>query len=435
MSTTTANKKDMPQIPVGFETIPAEDAEAREKLTTARVGLLLKASWFGSMATRLPLVNSDAWLPTAATDGRYFYYNSKFINMLKVKECEFLFGHEVLHNVYEHLGRSNDNKHNPQIANIAADYAVNSDLIHARIGTQITTVPTLYDPKYTGWAMEEIYDYIVDNAEKIDIEDLVDQLLDEHLDGEDSNGSGDGNDDGKPTEGKGGNLESKSKPKYNEEDRKKIRDEIKDALINSAKTCENAGELPGGVQRIIKDLTEPKMDWRDLIAQSIESTIKSDFSFMRQSRKGWQTNVILPGMIPENTIDVSIALDMSGSISNEMGRDMLSEVKGIMEQFTSFKIKLWCFDTDVYNYAEFDESNVDEIDEYEPTGGGGTDFMCNWRYMKDNDIQPDRFIMFTDGYPCGQWGDEQYCDTVYIIHGNDTIQPPFGTWAYYPMKK
>ena len=435
MSTTTANKKDIPQIPVGFETIPAEDAEAREKLTTARVGLLLKASWFGSMATRLPLVNSDAWLPTAATDGRYFYYNSKFINMLKVKECEFLFGHEVLHNVYEHLGRSNDNKHNPQIANIAADYAVNSDLIHARIGTQMTTVPTLYDHKYKGWAMEEIYDYIVDNAEKIDIEDLVDQLLDEHLDGEDSNGSGDGNDDGKPTEGKGGNLESKSKPKYNEEDRKKIRDEIKDALINSAKTCENAGELPGGVQRIIKDLTEPKMDWRDLIAQSIESTIKSDFSFMRQSRKGWQTNVILPGMIPENTIDVSIALDMSGSISNEMGRDMLSEVKGIMEQFTSFKIKLWCFDTDVYNYAEFDESNVDEIDEYEPTGGGGTDFMCNWRYMKDNDIQPDRFIMFTDGYPCGQWGDEQYCDTVYIIHGNDTIQPPFGTWAYYPMKK
>jgi len=435
MSTTTANKKDIPQIPVGFETLPAEDAEAREKLTTARVGLLLKASWFGSMATRLPLVNSDAWLPTAATDGRYFYYNSKFINMLKVKECEFLFGHEVLHNVYEHLGRSNDNKHNPQIANIAADYAVNGDLIQARIGTQITTVPTLYDPKYMGWSMEEIYDHIVDNAEKIDIEDLVDQLLDEHLDGEDSNGSGDGDDDGKPTEGKDGNLESKSKPKYNEEDRKKIRDEIKDALINSAKTCENAGELPGGVQRIIKDLTEPKMDWRDLIAQSIESTIKSDFSFMRQSRKGWQTNVILPGMIPENTIDVSIALDMSGSISNEMGRDMLSEVKGIMEQFTSFKIKLWCFDTSVYNYAEFDESNVDEIDEYEPTGGGGTDFMCNWRYMKDNDIQPDRFIMFTDGYPYGQWGDEQYCDTVYIIHGNDTIQPPFGTWAYYPMKK
>jgi predicted metal-dependent peptidase len=420
---------------VGFETIPAEDAEAREKLTTARVGLLLKASWFGSMAIRLPLVNADAWLPTAATDGRYFYYNSKFILMLAVKECEFLFGHEVLHNVYEHLGRSNDNKHNPQIANIAADYAVNNDLIQARIGKQITTVPILYDPKYAGFSMEEIYDKIIENAEKIDIDDLLDMLLDEHLDGEDKDGpgaSGDGDDDGKPTEGKDGNLSSKSKPKYNEEERKKIRDEIKDSLINSAKTCENAGSLPSGVQRIIKDLTEPKMDWRDLIAQTIQSTIKSDFSWMRPSRKGWHTDVILPGMVPENTIDVSIGLDMSGSISNEMGRDMLSEVKGIMGQFSSFKIKLWCFDTQVYNYAEFDESNLDEIDSYEPTGGGGTDFMCNYNYMKENDIQPDRFIMFTDGYPCGEWGDENYCDTVYIIHGNDTIQPPMGTWAYYP---
>ena len=129
MPTTTANKKDMPQLPVGFETVPAEDYEAREKLTTARVALLMKAPWFGNMSTRLPLVNADEWLPTAATDGRYFYYNSKFINMLKKKEVQFLFGHEVLHNVYEHLGRSKLNKHNPQIANVAADYAVNGDLV------------------------------------------------------------------------------------------------------------------------------------------------------------------------------------------------------------------------------------------------------------------------------------------------------------------
>ena len=59
MTTTTVNKKDI-QIPVGFETDPYEDEEAREALTTARVGLLLKAAWFGSMATRLPLVNADA---------------------------------------------------------------------------------------------------------------------------------------------------------------------------------------------------------------------------------------------------------------------------------------------------------------------------------------------------------------------------------------
>jgi hypothetical protein len=39
--------------------------------------------------------------------------------------------------------------------------------------------------------------------------------------------------------------------------------------------------------------------------------------------------------------------------------------------------------------------------------------------------------MFTDGYPYGSWGDENFCDTVFIIHGTETIEPPFGTWAYY----
>ena len=39
-ATSTANKKDI-DIPVGFETDPAEDALAREALTTARVALLL----------------------------------------------------------------------------------------------------------------------------------------------------------------------------------------------------------------------------------------------------------------------------------------------------------------------------------------------------------------------------------------------------------
>jgi hypothetical protein len=51
--------------------------------------------------------------------------------------------------------------------------------------------------------------------------------------------------------------------------------------------------------------------------------------------------------------------------------------------------------------------------------------------MKENDINPKKFIMFTDGYPWGSWGDENYCDTVFIIHGNDTIVPPFGAHAYY----
>ena len=104
MSDTTLSSKDK----VVTETNPRVDASSREKLITARVGLLLRAGFFGNLATRLKLVNADAWCPTAATDGRTFWYNSEFIGRLGLKECEFLFGHEVLHVVYDHLGRRGD---------------------------------------------------------------------------------------------------------------------------------------------------------------------------------------------------------------------------------------------------------------------------------------------------------------------------------------
>ena len=55
--------------------------------------------------------------------------------------------------------------------------------------------------------------------------------------------------------------------------------------------------------------------------------------------------------------------------------------------------------------------------------------------MKENDINPKKFLCFTDGYPFGSWGDESYCDTVFIIHGNDTIVAPFGETCYYEFSK
>jgi predicted metal-dependent peptidase len=122
---------------------------------------------------------------------------------------------------------------------------------------------------------------------------------------------------------------------------------------------------------------------------------------------------------------------MSGSISNEQASDFITEVKGIMQQFTDFKINIWCFDTKVYNHQEFTSDNSEDIDEYQVVGGGGTLFEANWDFMKSNDIEPKKFIMFTDGYPGSSWGDEDYCDTLFIIHGTKSIVPPFGQVAYY----
>jgi predicted metal-dependent peptidase len=158
---------------------------------------------------------------------------------------------------------------------------------------------------------------------------------------------------------------------------------------------------------------------------------------IRPSRKGWHTGAVLPGMNFQDTIDLCIGLDMSGSIGSAQAADFLSEVKGIMEEFKDYRIKLWCFDTRVYNEQDFSADGGEDLMDYEIKGGGGTDFDANWNYMKDHDIQPKKFIMFTDGYPWNSWGDADYCDTVFIIHGHSdkNLQAPFGVTAHYEEGK
>ena len=424
MTSTTATKEDKKKFAnLLGKTDPKLDREVREMLITARVGLLLKASFFGNLATRLKLVNADEWCSTAATDGRNFYYNSRFIKMLRPKEIEFLFGHEVLHCVYDHFGRRGERDH--QLFNIANDYCVNADLIKHRVGEKITTVPCLHNPKYDGMSSEEIYDILYEKAEKLDIGKLLDQMIDEHLDGE---GDPDGDTDG---DGEDGDKKGKGRPVLTPEERQQIKDEIKEAMLAAAATVDGAGNLPAGVKRLIKELTEPQMNWRELLRIQLESTIKSDYTWMRASRKGWHMDAVMPGMKVDPMIDIAVALDASGSISETMLKDFLGEVQGIMDSFPAYKIHVITFDTEAYNPAQYDSDNLDDICDYEVKGGGGTDFDCVFNYLKAEEIEPKRLVVFTDGYPFGSWGDENYADTVWILHGTRTIEPPFGQYAYY----
>lgn len=377
-----------------------------DKIIIARVGLLLRHPFFGNMATRLKIIDASDWCQTAATDGRALYYNREFFESLSTKNVEFVVAHEILHNVFDHMGRRESR--NPQVYNIAADYCVNGQLIRDKIGDQPPKIPIFHDVTHYGKSAEQIYDELMEKYDEEELEALG-KLLDEHIDWD--------------KEGKG------SRPQYTKEELKQIRDEVREATMQAANAA-GAGNTPASVARLIKDLTEPKINWRQMLRQQIQSLIKNDYSFQRPNRKGWHTGAILPGLKNDETIDICVGMDMSGSISDDMGRDFLSELKGIMEEYKDFKIKVWCFDTRVYNEADFDGYN-DDIMSYELKGGGGTDFEANYNYMKEHDINPKKFIMFTDGYPFGSWGDENYCDTLFIIHGNTNIIPPFGAYAYY----
>lgn len=392
-----------------------------EKLTTARVGLLLKHPFFGNMSTRMKLIDSSEWCPTAATNGRDFFYNKEFIDKLSVPKVMFLLAHEICHGIFDHFGRLGSR--DKQLSNIAQDYAVNQILVDNQIGEKITEVDICQDNKYRGMAFEEIYDALIEEhgdpeENRKAMMDALGDMLDEHLE----EAIGDSKDE----------KDEKGRPTISKNELEKISDEIKQAMIQAHQAA-GAGNTPAGIEKLIKDLIEPKMDWREVLRMNIQSLIKNDYSFQRPSRKGWGTGVVLPGMMNDETIEVAIALDMSGSIGKEDARTFLSEVKGILDQYSDFSIHLWTFDTEVHNPVEITHDNVDEFYNYQIKGGGGTSFEANWDFMKDEDITPKKFIMFTDGYPNSGWGDPEYCSTLFIIKGHydSNIQAPFGESVVY----
>ena len=233
-------------------------------------------------------------------------------------------------------------------------------------------------------------------------------------------------------EGKDKDKNGKSKqPVISKEEQEKIKNEIKEGIMQSAQAA-GPDNLPEEVKRMIKQFTNPKMDWREMLQQQIQSVIRNDYTFARPSRKAWHSGIILPATDYEKTIDIAVAIDTSGSIEERQLKDFLGEIQNIMNQYTDYQIKIWSFDTKVYNEQDF-TANDNSLDDYEAKGGGGTDFMSNWKYMKDNDIVPKKLIVFTDGYPWDDWGDPDYCDTIWILHEHHdkNKEAPFGITSHY----
>ena len=411
----------------------------RDPVTTniakARLKLLFTQPFFGTLTMQLALVDATnaGWCPTAAVDGRNIFFNRDFFKDLDVEEIIFVLCHEVLHVALDHFGRRTHR--DPEWWNMANDYVINAMLTADKIGKmptkriEDTNAPKdangataqrvgLYDAKYLGWTSEAVYDDLEKRKVKKEL------TMDVHIE------MGDDADDGK------GKKQGKGIPvKVSSEDLKKIREDAKTKVLQAAQA--SAGKMPASLARLLDDLLEPQINWRELLQQNIQSCITDDFTWMKPNRKHMSSGIFLPTLKKDETIDVQVAIDMSGSITNEMAADFISEIWGMMDMYADFTVGIICFDTEVYNYQVFTKQNADELLEYEPKGGGETDFNAFWNYWIQNEIEPKKAIVFTDGYPCGDWGPENYCDTIWVItEGYKTrIQPPFGQWAYYEHGK
>ena len=225
------------------------------------------------------------------------------------------------------------------------------------------------------------------------------------------------------------NLETKeesdrgaAQPKpLNHDERENLNVQWKQRMAGAAQSAMQAGKLGDDMARMLDFLLQPELPWRNLLAQYMTSIARDDYSYTRpSSRRG--DPAIFPSLRSAQ-INITVALDTSGSISDSEISEFVSEIDAIKSLMRA-QITLHTCDSSLnengpWLYEAWDEFKVpDKI-----MGGGGTSFKPVFEWAEQCDMPPDLLVYFTDAE--GVFPDyEPAFPVIWLVKGKKKV--PFG---------
>lgn len=375
---------------------------ASEILSSVRQELLDRQPFVGSISMNLNVVPvRDKRLGTACTDGNTVYFDIDFLSRLSNEERLFVLAHEVWHCVMTHFLRREcrDSK----TWNYATDLEVNQLL--AKDGMSVlkdalmpNRMPT---PLPNDLSAEDYYIKLLENQTEDNSKGNNNKKspcsgqFDKHF------GEGDKledeNDDIKTDKyGKVG-YDEDFKPGQGKSF-EQAADEIRKATVAGAQYERNVrGTIPGHHAEIVDEILNPEIDWREQLICQITSTMENKTNWNSPNRRFAYSGTYLPSHAGEQ-LRLVVGIDTSGSCNSSMQK-FLSEVQGMVSQFDGYEIHLIQCDTEVKDYTVYDESNIFDLENtpVEVKGFGGTCLKPIFDYIKNNEIETDQIVIFTDG--------------------------------------
>jgi predicted metal-dependent peptidase len=409
---------------------------AEDRIIKARVKLGKREPFFGYLVMSLQLHKKDEnEVPTMGVDGNgNLYYNPKFVDKLNDEELKGILCHEVMHCALDHMGRKSERHH--KLWNIANDIIINDTILESNL----TLPPDVFYPEHHELEVfghnvteihekssEEIYDELYQHIKKeiaegnvsqgdggFDVSDFIDgpgkndakKQFDEHIKSEDS----------KPNE---------SEPDIDWEQR----------FTDAATHAKMQGSVPAGIERMLGDMFDTKMNWRNMLYKYITNQLPFDFTWSKPHKKSRALGIYLPDVTKES-IDIVVDIDTSGSISEDELQMFLSEVLGIIGSFQNVNLTILWSDCDVYGPYTFQNPQPEDVMDLKPEGGGGTDHIVVYDFIQDNLPQTKLLINFTDGYTSFP-DDDRGINTIWVVAGNwhcEEEQFPFGEVVTIPRE-
>jgi predicted metal-dependent peptidase len=398
---------------------------ATDILCNCRRKMMMTQPFVGTIAMSLDLIPvRDIRVSTACTDGNNIYFDIDFLSSLTPDEQTFVFAHEVWHNVMCHFSRKLSR--DASIFNIATDLEINQLLVKdgftlPKEVCMPNTVSETYNVVIPEDKSAEDYYEILINAQQKNNQKNSSESKD-GADGSDGNGEsrsnkgvkgqfdkhiyeGDfsecgednGQGDGKVIADKYGEVgfDKDFNPSIDKDAKEKMRSRVISAAQQVQRT---RGQLPGHIKGLVDQLLEPQINWQEVLAQFITRGIGDKREWNPPNRRHiWHDSYMQRRR--GTKVRVAIGIDTSGSCVEDQTR-FLSEINGIVKQFSNYELTLICCDTDIQKVDKFDEMNElnPETDKYEFAGGGGTTLSPIFKYVEENNIEFDSMVVFTDGY-------------------------------------
>jgi predicted metal-dependent peptidase len=333
-------------------------------------------------------------VPIAATDGSNLLLNPDTFFKYTLNERVFIVAHEIMHCIWNHCGLMHQFARRGKISypdgtelpydqktmNIATDLVINDTLVESGVGT--FNKDWLHDKKVAVSAdsaidaYKKVFERQNGNDRGGDGGGISGVSFDQHL----PPGTSQGKDPGTAAAG-----------------RNEV--EWQTQVAAAANAARSQGKLPAGLERLLGEILNPQVDWREKIAALFARKVGSgSYNWRRADRRLIVRDIYAPGRSGFGAGTVVVGVDTSGSIGKAELNMFFAEMAGILEDVRPQRLVImWC-DAAVHRVDEAEEpGDLNVIRASGAPGGGGTSFIPVFDEIEKMGLTPDALVYLTDG--------------------------------------
>jgi predicted metal-dependent peptidase len=364
----------------------ARRIESHKDLTPHLLRMMFDEPFFARILRGVNIEFGDD-VPTAGVMVKeadvHMLVNPNFISELSDNHVKGLLKHECFHLAFNHCTSRQLTPH--QVANIAADLAINSDIPASELPEGGLVPGKAFEGEGADTPLGKL---IVSLPMHMSQEWYFTKIMQDEEAREQAEGGNNGFDD----HGGWGEM--------TDEEKELVKGKMKEVVKEAVKAADRTGKwgsVGSSMREKLRDMVSNEVDWRAILKQfcgmSKRGTRSTTWSNVNVAHLHPVHGPMATGAKRGYTSSIAVYIDQSGSVGNNELEQAFAELRSLAKrtEFTTFH-----FDTAVDEKSET-KWKKNKTPKTGRTRCGGTDFDCVTKHANKNRSRFDGYIVITDG--------------------------------------